>query len=220
MVCDGLDQAVQKMKKGEKSLITISPAHGYGAAGYSGRLAQVGPMTSGSNNTHHLKSVSMQPESPLTAKYPLSMSTFDDRCCPQVPPNTTVTYELELVDFVNGKVGEVRGAFTPVYWLQRLPPIAGTQVFRHLIDSPFPAVAVHILCPARELLVDVALFTLVTLLPWSHLSHISVGHTFQESWEMSDPEKVEAAVARKDKGNAAYKEGKVQRAIKLYDKVR
>jgi hypothetical protein len=37
---------------------------------------------------------------------------------------------------------------------------------------------------------------------------------------MSDPEKVEAAVARKDKGNAAYKEGKVQRAIKLYDKVK
>lgn len=43
-VCEGLDAAVQKMKKGEKAIITVSPAYGFGTvAEHRGRLAAVAP---------------------------------------------------------------------------------------------------------------------------------------------------------------------------------
>jgi hypothetical protein len=40
----------------------------------------------------------------------------------------------------------------------------------------------------------------------------------KESWEMSDAEKVGFASVRKDKGNAAFKEGNLDKAAKLYEK--
>ncbi|KAJ9517315.1 hypothetical protein QJQ45_016684 [Haematococcus lacustris] len=95
----GLDLAVQKMKQGEKALVSCSPAYAYGPKGHAGRLAQV-------------------------------------------PADASVSFELELVSFENAK----------------------------------------------------------------------------ETWEMSDADKVAAAVVRKDKGNAAYKAGNLARAVHQYDK--
>mmetsp|Transcript_11683 Transcript_11683/g.28662 ORF Transcript_11683/g.28662 Transcript_11683/m.28662 type:complete len:590 (-) Transcript_11683:389-2158(-) len=99
MVCEGLDQGVMKMKKGEKAVITVPPQYAYGEAGHAGRLAAV-------------------------------------------PPGATVAFEVELVDHENAK----------------------------------------------------------------------------DSWEMSDAEKVAAAAAKKEKGNAAYKADKVARAVRCWDK--
>jgi FK506-binding protein 4/5 len=40
----------------------------------------------------------------------------------------------------------------------------------------------------------------------------------KESWEMQDAEKVEAAAARKEKGNTYFKAGRMQQAIAAWDK--
>lgn len=42
----------------------------------------------------------------------------------------------------------------------------------------------------------------------------------KESWEMNNEEKIKAAEAAKSKGNAAWKDGKVDRAIKLWERAK
>lgn len=99
-VCEGLDEAVMKMKKGDRAVVTINdPKYAFGDAG---------------------------------KLMPLAM----------VPPNASVVYEVQLLGFVNAKA----------------------------------------------------------------------------SWEMKDEEKVEDAKAKKEKGNAHFKAGRLAKAGKLWDK--
>jgi len=98
-VPEGLDLAVQKMKEGERNLVTIQPMYGYGDVEHKALLAAV-------------------------------------------PPGSVLHYDIRLVSFENAK----------------------------------------------------------------------------ESWEMSDVEKVSSASLSKERGNAAFKEGRLDRAVKLYEK--
>ena len=42
----------------------------------------------------------------------------------------------------------------------------------------------------------------------------------KDSWEMNNPEKLASAETSKEKGNAAFKEGRLDRAVRWYEKVR
>ena len=42
----------------------------------------------------------------------------------------------------------------------------------------------------------------------------------KDSWEMNNPEKLASAETSKEKGNTAFKEGRLDRAVRWYEKVR
>ena len=140
-VPEGVELAVQKMKEGERNIITIQPAFGYGDKEFKGPLVVV-------------------------------------------PPNSVLTYDLTLVSFLN------------VSLIDCLVPMLGS--FFLIVLSSVDSGPIGFNSDLCQMTTDVV--------------------QAKDSWEMSNVEKISSAEVSKDKGNVAFKDGRLERAVRWYDK--
>lgn len=220
MLCKAVGVAVKTMKKGEQVKLKVKPEYG--------QLAAIEPYGS------HLKVKSPdgldQTQIPLEIEMKLeSWKKVDD----VVGPGKVIKKMLvESNEWQHPNAGaEVKVAYVGRH--------ADGTVFDQQgeADSPFSFITEEGQAPCEGFELAVMKMTkgekaqvTITDVAYAPASNPNVPLTYEitlidfvkakESWEMNDEEKVQAAETAKSKGNAAWKDGKVDHAIKLWERAK
>ena len=207
----GLDVAVKSMKKGERAALKLKPEYGYGDAGAEG-------VPPGSELEADVALVAIH-EVALVAPGVVKKTLEDSTEWRTANEGATVTlrYRATLPDgtvfdeAVEGSEAEVVVDDEQVPEGLDLALMKMKQGERALVTISDAALAfgaaghkgrlAEVPAGAAPITYDVTVVTLKAA---------------KEKWEMEGQEKVDAARAAKDKGNDAYKAGRLERAARLY----
>lgn len=220
-LCPALAKAVKTMKKGEKVLLTVKPQYGFGESGRpaSGNEIAVPP------------NAALQITMELVSWKTVSDVTSDKKVLKKIlkegegyeRPNDGAVVQVKLIGKLqDGTVFVKKGH-------DEEPPFEFKVDEEQVIDGLDKAVKTMKKGEIAQITVhpDYAFGSsesqqeLATVPANSPLIYEVEMVSFtkeKESWEMSTPEKIEAAAKRKEEGNAVFKAGKYERASKRYEK--
>ncbi|KAK9757208.1 hypothetical protein RND81_01G148200 [Saponaria officinalis] len=220
--CPALSTAVKTMKKGEKVLLNVKPQYGFGEQGKpaSGTEGAVPP-----NATLQItlelvswKTVSNVTDDKKVVKKILKEGEGYDR------PNEGAVVKLKLVGKLQDgtvflKKGYEDGDEPFEFRTDEEQVIDGLD--RAVVTMKKGEVALLTIAPEYAFGSSESKQDLAVIPPNSTLTYEVELVSFEkekESWDMSTPEKIEAAGKKKEEGNALFKAGKYVRASKRYEK--
>ncbi|KAG6417218.1 hypothetical protein SASPL_119371 [Salvia splendens] len=223
LFCPALAKAVKTMKKGEKVLLTVKPQYGFGEKGKS---------TSG-NEGAVPPNATLNIELELVSWKTVSNVTDDKKVVKKIlkegegyeRPNEGAIVRLKLVGklqdgavFVKKGHGDNEDDLFE-FKTDEDQVIEGLD--RAVTTMKKGEVALLTIAPEYGFGATESKQELATVPPNSTLSYEIELVSFdkeKESWDMSTPEKIEAAGKKKEEGNTLFKAGKYARASKRYEK--
>ncbi|KAH9621805.1 hypothetical protein KSS87_008365 [Heliosperma pusillum] len=220
--CPALSTAVKTMKKGEKVLLTVKPQYGFGEQGKpaSGDASAVPP-----NATLEItldliswKIVSNVTDDKKVVKKILKEGEGYER------PNEGAVVKLKLIGKLQDgtvflKKGHEDGDMPFEFKIDEEQVIDGLD--RAVVTMKKGEVALVTIAPEYAFGSSESKQDLAVVPPNSSVTYeielVSLEKE-KESWDMSTPEKIEAAGKKKEEGNVLFKAGKYVRASKRYEK--
>ncbi|CAI9777005.1 unnamed protein product [Fraxinus pennsylvanica] len=219
--CPALSKAVKTMKKGEKVLLTVKPQYGFGENGReaTGDECDVPP-----NATIHinLELVSWKTVSEITSDKKVLKKILKEGEGYEKPNDGAIVQVNLIGKLQDGTVFVKKG-------YDEEPPFEFKVDEEQVIEGLDRAVK-------TMKKGEIALLTVqpeyafgpsespqeLAAVPGNSTVYYEVEMVSfvkeKESWDMSTPEKIEAAGKKKDEGNALFKTGKYERASKRYEK--
>ncbi|KAL9237859.1 hypothetical protein vseg_012357 [Gypsophila vaccaria] len=219
--CSALSKAVKTMKKGEKAVLTVKPQYGFGDTSRpaSGEEAVVPP---NAVLQITLELVSWKIVSEVTTDKKVLKKTLKegegyDR------PNDGALVQVKLIGKLQDGTVFVKKGY------EEDPPLEFKVDEEQVIDGLDRAVKtmkkgeVALLTIQPEYAFGAAGSTQeLAAVPSNATIYYDIELVSftkeKESWDMSTPEKIEAATKKKEEGNALFKAGKYERASKRYEK--
>ncbi|KAK2662726.1 hypothetical protein Ddye_001300 [Dipteronia dyeriana] len=220
--CPALARAVKTMKKGEKVLLTVKPQYGFGE---KGKLASASEGAVPPNATLLIalelvswKTVSEVTDDKKVIKKILMEGEGFER------PNEGSAVKVKLIGKLeNGTVfikkGHGEGEELFEFKTDEEQVIDGLD--KAVMSMKKNEVALLTIAPEYAFGSSVSQQELAVVPPDSTVYYEVELVSFEkekESWDMSTPEKIEAAGKKKEEGNALFKAGKYARAAKRYEK--
>ncbi|KAK0590068.1 hypothetical protein LWI29_022313 [Acer saccharum] len=220
--CPALARAVKTMKKGEKALLTVKPQYGFGE---KGKLASASEGAVPPNATLIIalelvswKTVSEVTDDKKVIKKILKEGEGFER------PNEGSVVKVKLIGKLeNGTVfikkGHGEGEELFEFMTDEEQVIDGLD--RAVMSMKKNEVALLTIAPEYAFGSSESQQELAVVPPDSTVYYEVELVSFEkekESWDMSTPEKIEAAGKKKEDGNALFKAGKYARAAKRYEK--
>ncbi|XP_074268499.1 peptidyl-prolyl cis-trans isomerase FKBP62-like [Silene latifolia] len=220
--CPALSTAVKTMKKGEKVLLSVKPQYGFGEQGKpaSGDASAVPP-----NATLEItlelvswKTVSNVTDDKKVVKKILKEGEGYER------PNEGAVVKLKLIGKLQDgtvffKKGHEDGEEPFEFKTDEEQVIDGLD--RAVVTMKKGEVALVTIAPEYAFGSSESKQDLAVVPPSSSVTYEIELVSFEkdkESWDMSTPEKIEAAGKKKEEGNVLFKAGKYVRASKRYEK--
>lgn len=213
--CKGLDMALRKMKKTEEATVIV----GAGEYGLSALTAEKYGIDANLDLEIHVSLIDWHKVEFVTADHKVvkkSLNSIDDWKHPNAGATVKVCYIAKLED---GTVFDEKSEDSPLEFVteeeqcpceglelaimkMKLHEHALVQVDQHYAFGDSGSEALNV--PSGATVVyDIKLLEM---------------QNAKESWDMDEEEKISSACALKDKGNTAFKAGKVSRAIKYWDR--
>lgn len=220
--CPALSKAVKTMKKGEKVLLTVKPQYGFGEKGKpaSGDQGAVPP------------NATLQITLELVSWKTVSEVTDDKKVIKKIlkegegyeRPNEGTVVRVKLIGKLQDgtvflKKGHDDGDEPFEFKTDDEQVIDGLD--RAVMTMKKGEVAQLTIAPEYAFGSSESHQPIAVVPPNSTVSYEVELVSFdkeKESWDMSTPEKIEAAVKKKEEGNALFKAGKYERASKRYEK--
>lgn len=212
--------AVKSMKKGEHVTLKLKPEYGFGDVGH-GSAIPGGSSLDVELTLVDIRKVENVTDDGVVTKKTIKEGDSNDWKKPSDGAKCTVRYTLRLLG-ANGQGGvvvEERGEGNELeFTVDEEETTAGLDAAIQKIKTG--EVALVTVGPQYGFGSKEQQLPLGVVPPNSTLVYeveLVAFEKAKETWEMNNDEKVEAALHRKEKGNKAYKEGKLERATRQYD---